>query len=112
MDGSKQFIGWYDSLRKENCGFQTAADGMMRCLPGGIAVSPGSVSTPIYADAGCTVLISRTPAIQNGCPLPVPSYGVTSSDSTTCGQPLLHIQTVQPATLAMAPDGGAVERLR
>jgi hypothetical protein len=32
-DGAKQFLGWFDSQRQENCSFQVAADGKTRCLP-------------------------------------------------------------------------------
>ena len=46
-DGSKQFVGWRDTMRNEDCGFQKTDDGTLRCLP-----APSYVV--YYADAGCT----------------------------------------------------------
>jgi hypothetical protein len=47
-DGSKQWIGWHDSQRNEDCGFTKAADGATRCMPAGVAI------VAYYADAACT----------------------------------------------------------
>src|SRR5262249_36764419 len=30
-DGARQFVGWYDSQRKEDCSFDVAEDGQMHC---------------------------------------------------------------------------------
>jgi hypothetical protein len=50
-DGSIQSgIGWYDSQRNENCFFQTASDGTLRCLPSGEASGAGVY----FVDASCT----------------------------------------------------------
>lgn len=34
-DGAKNFVGWYDSMRKENCSFRLTSEGngTLRCLP-------------------------------------------------------------------------------
>ncbi len=46
-DGSRQFVGWWDSERKEECAFAKAEDGTLRCLP-------TSYPTTYFADASCT----------------------------------------------------------
>lgn len=48
-DGSKQFVGWHDSQRNEDCGFSKAGDGVLRCLP-----SAGASEAGIFSDSGCT----------------------------------------------------------
>ena len=48
-DGSKQFIGWRDTERNEDCSFYAAADGTHRCFP----AAAGSASG-YFGDAGCT----------------------------------------------------------
>lgn len=76
-DGSKQFLGWYDSLRKEDCNFGTASDGSTRCLPAATAYPAGS-----FSDAGCTqvlVGVSKTAT----CAAAVPKY-VATLDTTGC----------------------------
>jgi hypothetical protein len=47
-DGSKQFTGWHDSQRNEDCSFTTAADGSTRCTPN------AAFSSTYFADANCT----------------------------------------------------------
>jgi hypothetical protein len=48
-DGSKQFIGWHDKTRDEDCSFWKGTDGVLRCTPF-YATSP-----PIYfGNADCT----------------------------------------------------------
>ena len=32
-DGSRQFVGWHDAQRDEDCYFGAAADGVLRCAP-------------------------------------------------------------------------------
>ena len=46
-DGSKQFVGWRDTMRNEDCTFSKADDGMIRCIPS------ASYSSD-FADAGCS----------------------------------------------------------
>jgi hypothetical protein len=61
-DGSKQFIGWHDKMRDEDCSFQKAEDGQLRCLPAmGV--------TALYADSACKE----------------PIFQVSSAQPTTCG---------------------------
>lgn len=59
-DGAKQFKGWRDTERNEDCDFATAADGQVRCLPSGASIIG-------YSDSGCTQRI----VYQNkGCAAP------------------------------------------
>jgi hypothetical protein len=53
-DGAKVFQGSFDSQRNEDCSFQRAADGMMRCLPTSVAGDFGSY----YGDAACSVPVA------------------------------------------------------
>ncbi len=76
-DGSKQFVGWRDTERDEDCSFQTAEDGKLRCLPS----TGGSVQ--YFSDSGCSEVVALVPATE-ACPEPgVAGYlGETSAD---CG---------------------------
>jgi hypothetical protein len=47
-DGAKQFGGWFDSMRSDECGFGLHADGSTRCLPTAAATSG------YFADNGCS----------------------------------------------------------
>jgi hypothetical protein len=60
-DGSKQFIGWHDSMLNIDCSFDTASDGMTRCLPQ--ATGAGAV----FADAACTQPLAE---VTKGCTAP------------------------------------------
>lgn len=70
-DGARQFVGWHDSARSEDCKFTTAADGEIRCLPEGIDQN----SRPYYADANCT---QRLVLVSDGCR----QYGLFVEPST------------------------------
>jgi hypothetical protein len=59
-DGSKQFIGWRDTMRNEDCSFATAEAGMVRCLP-----AVGAYAT-FYADAGCSQPLATVAKPQQG----------------------------------------------
>lgn len=50
-DGSRAFVGFYDTIRKEDCSFQLAGDGKMRCMPAAANLVDGS---GYFADAECT----------------------------------------------------------
>lgn len=54
-DGSRQFLGWHDSVRGVDCAFTVAADGAWRCLPGGADAST------VFADAACTQRLALVP---------------------------------------------------
>lgn len=59
-DGSKVFIGMYDSQRNEDCSFTLAGDGVLRCLP---TTGTASVSA-YYSDSACSVPLAL---INKGC---------------------------------------------
>jgi hypothetical protein len=75
-DGSKTFIGMYDTQTKHECAYAFAADGMTRCLPFGPLVVQ---STIYYGDMGCTQPILNVPKT---CTTPPP---YVSTAETTCG---------------------------
>jgi len=50
QDGARQWaFNWFDVERNEECTFQRAADGVLRCMP-----TPGVVAITRYLDASCT----------------------------------------------------------
>lgn len=75
-DGAKQWIGWHDMQRNEDCGFQIASDGMTRCLP-----SAGANISNIYSDAQCTVHMGYYAACS-----PAPTLAVALGTYLTGGQ--------------------------
>lgn len=64
-DGAVVFQEWFDSELETSCGFNTASDGVSRCLP---AVG----AEVLYGDAACTELVV---AQYPGCGGPPPAYG-------------------------------------
>jgi hypothetical protein len=61
VDGSKQFVGWYDALRSETCTFARHIDGSTRCIP------PTGGTLLNFSDAACSVEIAH---IAKGSPQP------------------------------------------
>jgi hypothetical protein len=70
-DGSKQFTGWHDSQRKEDCSFTNAADNTTRCMPN------NAYSSTFFVDSACS-----QPVYVSGDCNPVPGY-VTSAALTS-----------------------------
>jgi hypothetical protein len=58
--GAREVVGFHDTKRDEDCTFQPAEDGRMRCLPASVPL-PGSST---FADAACTVPLVRLPTPQ------------------------------------------------
>jgi hypothetical protein len=85
-DGSRQFIGWYDSERKEECQYMLASDGKMRCLPMASAhtIQPSASS---YQDAECTKLGVMNPPCN-------PRYFAINKTSELCGKTAVQIYNV------------------
>ena len=80
-DGAREFVGWYDSERKENCTFILAADGSTRCMPSGggaFYFSDDTCTDPLFIGAA-------------GCEI---QYGVRSVSGSCAGGTELH--TVAP----------------
>ena len=82
-DGSKQFIGFYDSQRQENCYPRAAGDGKTRCMPEALAAA-------YFADAGCIQQVGIT---AKGCA--PPEYGSTG-ETSSCGTPVATIHALGP----------------
>lgn len=61
-DGSRQFMGWFDTTLRIDCSFAMATDGAWRCLPA------GADAGRFYSDAACT---QRLATVHNGCNPPV-----------------------------------------
>ncbi|HEX8789530.1 MAG TPA: hypothetical protein VF765_01165 [Polyangiaceae bacterium] len=57
-DGSRQFMGWFDTARQIDCSFAVATDGAWRCMPA------GADAGRFYADAACTQRLATVP---KGC---------------------------------------------
>ena len=78
-DGSREPVasyGWYDSERRENCGFTKAPDGLIRCMPMVGAYAYGTY----YSDATCVAEI----AVAAGtCGAEAPRYA-NVAPSATC----------------------------
>lgn len=87
-DGSKQFVGWYDSERSEPCGFRIAADGAQRCMPTAMAVSG------YFADSGCLIGLAIDYSSLGGCGVPKPKYALSGE---ACGEAHLFLADVQAA---------------
>ncbi|MFO0588813.1 MAG: hypothetical protein U0441_14785 [Polyangiaceae bacterium] len=77
-DGSKSYLPyvWYDSQRKEDCGFALAADGKERCLPvGTYNAAPGIY----FSDAACSISLAL--ALYPGCDV---KYVAGSKTNVSC----------------------------
>lgn len=60
-DGSKQFLGWRDSLRNESCTFTVAEDGASRCLPIDQSTAFIQHTSHLYLDDACAQAIAEVP---------------------------------------------------
>ena len=77
-DGSREPVaayGWYDSERRENCGFTKASDGLIRCVPMIGAYAYGTY----YVDAACTVELA---VAAGSCGAEVPRYANVAASAT------------------------------
>jgi hypothetical protein len=86
-DGSRQFTGWFDTMRGEDCAFRLASDGTMRCLPAAapastkyFAVNAGECNRPVVLVPSCAMTDERPKyaAMPVGC-------------GTSLGPLLLHV---------------------
>ena len=80
--GAREVVGFHDSKRDEDCTFQPADDGRMRCLPPNV-LQPATIA---FADAACTIPLVQVPVQQPpGC-ADVPKYAMTL-DAVGCSSP-------------------------
>jgi hypothetical protein len=80
-DESRQFVGWFDRVRGENCAFSLSADGVIRCLPS------DAVEARLFVDATCKQRVVAVTA----CTLP--KYVIEPEPVTagpTCGSEVRH----------------------
>jgi hypothetical protein len=105
VDGSSAFAGWHDSQLNVDCYYETAADGVLRCLPAG-----GAGVGPFYSDAGCTTLLALS---SKACA--APQYAQQIDTATCPSTPTYHVFAVAspftgtvyegtPATCPAAPS--------
>ncbi|NUP11492.1 MAG: hypothetical protein HOW73_36060 [Polyangiaceae bacterium] len=74
-DGSKQFLGFHDDERDEDCSFSTASDGKLRCVP------PSSGAS-LFVDAQCNQPVVL---VTVGCDPPKYGNVVEGGDVGDCG---------------------------
>jgi hypothetical protein len=95
QDGSRHFLGWWDSQRSEECSFTTFADGMTRCVPG---VFP---QLRAFSDSGCSVaLVGMSPA---GCTSA--KYAFQYSGGSGCASAFLGVEALTPVSPAKIYTG-------
>lgn len=70
-DGSKEWAGWHDSQRNEDCQFRVGTDGILRCYPTAL------YAVGNFADSGC----SSTPVAPNFECLGTPKYVLKNNDT-------------------------------
>jgi hypothetical protein len=73
-DGSRKFLGWFDTARNELCNFRVAEDGKTRCLPTFTAIP----AVGAFIDAACTQAIAVQPQLCGG---PAPLYVAQTVDA-------------------------------
>jgi hypothetical protein len=71
-DDSRQFVGWFDRARGDNCAFGPAGDGVLRCLP--VDAAPAQ----FFVDVSC----KRRMAAVVGCS--APKY-LVEDEPVACG---------------------------
>ena len=91
-DGSKEFVGWFDKQRNEECSIKAAESGKLRCLP---------TAHPVfdYSDAECTKPIVTLPP-QLDCNGNPPKY-IMAMDYTQACIPSAKLFEIGAATQVM-----------
>jgi hypothetical protein len=69
-DGSKQFVGWYDTSLKVDCQYALMQDGLKHCVP------LTSASLALFSDAACTVPLGANTI--SGC---VPTHAAVQTNA-------------------------------
>ena len=105
--GARELAGFHDSLRDEDCTFQPAEPGHVRCLPPTLSAFQGS---GLFADAACQVpAVTVAPAT---CGADV-KYAVVTAFGGSCGAPiaseLRKVQGRGPAIYVNTTSGCAVQ---
>lgn len=102
-DGSSFTAGRYDSMLGTPCGYGTASDGSVRCLPTATngSFEPAIGGVELYADSACTVMVVFP---STSC-ASVPKF---TSVGLSCGVEVYE-PTVQSGSLFTRGTGGCVE---
>jgi hypothetical protein len=99
----REVVGFYDSVRKEDCTFQQAGDQRLRCLPAFVQ----GFSSGLYADAACqSPVASLQQQPQGACAAPV-AYAA-GFESADCGRSrLASLRRALPtsARFTLGPSG-------
>lgn len=84
-DGAKgkQFSGWHDSARGEDCQVAAAADGKQRCMPVPYGADTVAVTAGYYSNASCTVPLFLQ-GISACVPTAVPKYVASNTSTSSC----------------------------
>jgi hypothetical protein len=102
-DESRQFVGWFDRARGEDCSFAVSGDGVMRCLP------TDRVQARHFADASCKQRIAIAPSCS------VPRYLVESEPSACTADVRHHVRELgarlHPPTVYASEVNGACTRV-
>src|SRR6266566_1168766 len=81
-DESRQFVGWFDRARGDNCAFGLAGDGIVRCLPSDV------VEARVFADPSCKRRMAAVgrqgPAVNQTVRCSAPKY-LVEDETTACG---------------------------
>jgi hypothetical protein len=99
--GAREVVGFHDSKRDEDCTFQPADGGRMRCLPPYINQPP----TIAFADAACTIPLVQLPVQQPPSCTEVPKYAMTI-EAVGCGDPK-ELRKLVPSTGPTYFNGGS-----
>jgi hypothetical protein len=102
-DESRQFVGWFDRGRGENCSFAVSGDGVMRCLP------TDSVDARLFADVSCKQRIAAAPSCS------VPRYVVESEPMACTAEVRHHVREpgarLRPLAVYSSEANGACTRV-
>jgi hypothetical protein len=108
-DGAKQFAGFKDTQRGENCTFQQTMDGKLRCVP---EAAPALVFDPkaggYFSEAGCQTAVV---VVVEGCA--APKYAVLAQRASwdscgTLGVRVFQVGTRFVGTLYKSTSAGCV----
>ena len=95
--GSRELVGFHDADRNEDCTFQKAEDGRMRCLPAFIT----SGETGSFSDAACQIPLGSVSGLAPACGTADLKYAITYRyDGGSCGQSVAEIRRVLPGAIS------------
>jgi hypothetical protein len=89
-DGSREYVGWYDTEKQSECAFSKDTTGTVRCLPihrvaAGSAYADASctqIVLPVAYDSKCDVTAMPTHVVSGSCKSAVTVYQVLATHTT------------------------------